>query len=163
MASVSLKNVAKTYPGDKGRDVIAVKDLSLDIADREFVVLAGPAGCGKSSIVRLIAGLEEISQGDIFIGEKRVNDVAPKDRDIAMIFPDYALYPHLTVFDNLAFGLQLRKFSKAEIKKACRRRGEHSRNRIVARTQTENAFRSRAAISCDRASDCPPTEGVPLS
>lgn len=117
MAKVSVKNVFKIYPGDKGRDVTAVRDVSLEIADREFVVLVGPSGCGKSTTLRMIAGLEEISQGDIYIGDKRVNDVAPKDRDIAMVFQNYALYPHMSVYDNLAFGLKLRKFPKAEIKK----------------------------------------------
>jgi len=97
--------------------VTAVKDVSLEIADREFVVLVGPSGCGKSTTLRMIAGLEEISKGDIYIGDKRVNDVAPKDRDIAMVFQNYALYPHMSVYDNLAFGLKLRKFPKAEIKK----------------------------------------------
>jgi multiple sugar transport system ATP-binding protein len=117
MAKVSLKNVSKIYPGEKGGEINAVKDLSLEVADREFVVLAGSAGCGKSTVLRMIAGLEEISKGDIHIGEKRVNGVAPKDRDIAMVFQNYALYPHMSVYDNLAFGLKLRKFSKPEIKK----------------------------------------------
>ncbi len=117
MAKVSVQNVYKIYPGDKGADVTAVNDVSLEIADREFVVLVGPSGCGKSTTLRMIAGLEEISRGDIFIGERRVNDVAPKDRDIAMVFQNYALYPHMSVFENMAFGLKLRKFPKAEIKK----------------------------------------------
>jgi multiple sugar transport system ATP-binding protein len=117
MAKVSVRNVSKIYSGEKGRDVTAVKDVSLEVADREFVVLVGPSGCGKSTTLRMIAGLEEISKGDIFIGDKRVNNVPPKDRDIAMVFQNYALYPHMTVFDNLAFGLKLRKFPKAEIKK----------------------------------------------
>src|SRR4249920_973853 len=115
MAKVSVRNVYKIYPGDKGGDVIAVKDVSLEIADREFVVLVGPSGCGKSTTLRMIAGLEEISKGDVYIGDKRVNDVAPKDRDIAMVFQNYALYPHMSVYDNLAFGLKLRKRPKAEI------------------------------------------------
>ncbi len=117
MAKVSVKNVFKIYPGEKGGDVTAVSDVSLEIADREFVVLVGPSGCVKSTTLRMIAGLEEISKGDVYIGEKRVNDVAPKDRDIAMVFQNYALYPHMSVYDNLAFGLKLRKFPKAEIKK----------------------------------------------
>ena len=116
MASVSVKNVSKFYPGEKGGQVTALRDVSLEIADREFVVIVGPSGCGKSTILRMIAGLEEISEGDIYIGEKRVNDVAPKDRDIAMAFQDGALYPHLSVYDNLAFGLKLRKFGQTEIK-----------------------------------------------
>ena len=117
MAKVSLKNVSKIYPRENGGEINAIKDLSLEIADREFVVLAGSPGCGKSTVLRMIAGLEEISKGDIYIGEKRVNGVAPKDRDIAMVFQNYALYPHMSVYDNLAFGLKLRKFSQPEIKK----------------------------------------------
>ena len=117
MAKVSVKNVFKIYPGEKGGDVTAVKDVSLEIQDREFVVLVGPSGCGKSTTLRMIAGLEEISKGDIMIGERRVNDVPPKDRDIAMVFQNYALYPHMSVYDNMAFGLKLRKFPKPEIKK----------------------------------------------
>jgi multiple sugar transport system ATP-binding protein len=118
MAKVTVSHVYKIYPGDKkGRDVTAVDDVSLEIADREFVVLVGPSGCGKSTTLRMIAGLEEISRGDIFIGDRRVNGVPPKDRDIAMVFQNYALYPHMSVYDNMAFGLKLRKFSKAEIKK----------------------------------------------
>ena len=117
MAKVSLKNVSKIYPRENGGEINAIKDLSLEIADGEFVVLAGSPGCGKSTVLRMIAGLEEISKGDIYIGEKRVNGVAPKDRDIAMVFQNYALYPHMSVYDNLAFGLKLRKFSQPEIKK----------------------------------------------
>ena len=117
MANVSVKNVYKIYPGEKGGDITAVSDVSLEIADREFVVLVGPSGCGKSTTLRMIAGLEEISKGDVFIGERRVNDVPPKDRDIAMVFQNYALYPHMSVYDNMAFGLKLRKFAKPEIKK----------------------------------------------
>jgi multiple sugar transport system ATP-binding protein len=117
MAKVSLKNVSKIYPRENGGEINAIKELSLEIADREFVVLAGSPGCGKSTVLRMIAGLEEISKGDIYIGEKRVNGVAPKDRDIAMVFQNYALYPHMSVYDNLAFGLKLRKFPEPEIKK----------------------------------------------
>jgi multiple sugar transport system ATP-binding protein len=117
MAKVSVRNVSKIYLAEKGRNVTAVKDLNVEVADREFLVLVGPSGCGKSTTLRMIAGLEEISKGDIFIDDKRVNDLAPKDRDIAMVFQNCALYPHMTVFDNLAFGLKMRKFSKAEIRK----------------------------------------------
>jgi multiple sugar transport system ATP-binding protein len=117
MAKVSVQNVYKIYPGDKGRDITAVDNVTLEIQDREFVVLVGPSGCGKSTTLRMIAGLEEISEGDIYIGDRRVNDVPPKDRDIAMVFQNYALYPHMSVYDNLAFGLKLRKYPKAEIKK----------------------------------------------
>jgi multiple sugar transport system ATP-binding protein len=117
MAKVTVNHVYKTYPSDRGRDVTAVEDISLEVADREFVVLVGPSGCGKSTTLRMIAGLEEITRGDIFIGERRVNDLPPKDRDIAMVFQNYALYPHMTAYDNIAFGLKLRRYTRAEIKK----------------------------------------------
>ncbi|HEY2799531.1 MAG TPA: ABC transporter ATP-binding protein [Chthoniobacterales bacterium] len=117
MASVFVKNVSKIYPDEKGRKVAAVKDLNIEIPDREFVVLVGPAGCGKSTLLRMIAGLEKVSRGEICIAEKRANELAPKDRDIAMVFQEDALYPHLNVFDNLAFGLKLRKHAEPEIKK----------------------------------------------
>ena len=100
--------------------VIAVEDFNLEVADGEFVVLVGPSGCGKSTTLRMVAGLEEISGGELYIGGKLVNDVAPKDRDIAMVFQSYALYPHMTVYDNLAFPLKLRKASKDEIDKKVR-------------------------------------------
>jgi multiple sugar transport system ATP-binding protein len=117
MANVTLSHVYKNYPSEKGRDIPAVEDVSLEVADREFLVLVGPSGCGKSTTLRMIAGLEEISRGDIFIGDRRVNDLAPKDRDIAMVFQNYALYPHMTAYDNIAFGLKLRRYPKSEIKK----------------------------------------------
>ena len=143
MATVSLKNIKKIYPfsGDdvkqnkkkkKKKDesvsdepkaklqvtdkgVVAVQEFNLEIADKEFIVLVGPSGCGKSTTLRMIAGLEEISEGELYIGERLVNDVAPKDRDIAMVFQNYALYPHMTVYDNMAFALKLRHAPKAEI------------------------------------------------
>ena len=113
MASLSLKNINKTYPNG----FVAVKNFNLDIADKEFIIFVGPSGCGKSTTLRMIAGLEEISSGECYIDGKLVNDVEPKDRDIAMVFQNYALYPHMTVFDNMAFGLKLRKTPKAEIKR----------------------------------------------
>jgi multiple sugar transport system ATP-binding protein len=113
VAEVSLKHIVKVYDGN----VKAVNDLSLDIKDREFMVLVGPSGCGKSTLLRMIAGLEEISGGDLHIGDRRCNDVAPKDRDIAMVFQNYALYPHMSVAENLAFGLKLRRVAASEIKK----------------------------------------------
>src|SRR5690625_938649 len=113
MAGLRLENLCKKYPGS---DELAVTDFNLEIQDKEFLVLVGPSGCGKSTTLRMIAGLEEITEGDLYIGDKRVNDVAPKDRDIAMVFQNYALYPHMNVFDNMAFGLKLRKFKKDEIK-----------------------------------------------
>jgi len=112
MASVTYDHVTKRFG-----DVIAVNDLSIEIADKEFLVFVGPSGCGKTTSLRLLAGLEEISDGNIYIGDRLVNDVAPKDRDIAMVFQSYALYPHMTVYDNMAFGLKLRKVPKAEIKR----------------------------------------------
>ena len=111
MAKVLLENVSKVYPGG----VKAVDAANLEIGDQEFVVLVGPSGCGKSTTLRMVAGLEEISSGNIFIDGKRVNDVPPKDRDIAMVFQNYALYPHMTVYKNMAFGLMLRKYPKPEI------------------------------------------------
>ena len=113
MASLSLKGIYKKYPGG----VTAVSDFNLEIKDKEFIILVGPSGCGKSTTLRMIAGLEEISDGELYIGDKMVNDVAPKDRDIAMVFQNYALYPHMTVFENMAFGLKLRKTPKDEIKR----------------------------------------------
>ncbi|NLO99346.1 MAG: sn-glycerol-3-phosphate ABC transporter ATP-binding protein UgpC [Clostridiaceae bacterium] len=113
MAGVVLKNVYKTYPGG----VTAVSDFNIEIEDKEFIILVGPSGCGKTTTLRMIAGLEEITQGELYIGDKLCNDVAPKDRDIAMVFQNYALYPHMTVFDNMAFGLKLRKTPKEEIKR----------------------------------------------
>jgi multiple sugar transport system ATP-binding protein len=113
MARVQLENVSKIYPGN----VKAVDSISLQIADREFIVLVGPSGCGKSTTLRMIAGLEEISEGIIRIGDRVVNDVPPKSRDIAMVFQNYALYPHMTVYKNMAFGLKLRRMPRAEINK----------------------------------------------
>ena len=153
MASVTLKNIKKIYPfngddekkakkskkskkdevvdeekkvnlqiTDKG--VVAVQEFNLEIADKEFIVLVGPSGCGKSTTLRMIAGLEEISEGELYIGDRMVNDVAPKDRDIAMVFQNYALYPHMTVYDNLAFALKLRHTPKEEIDKAVKQAAE---------------------------------------
>nr|BFE81180.1 hypothetical protein GCM10020093_037810 [Planobispora longispora] len=113
MASIVLNSVDKIYAGG----VKAVNGLNLEIRDGEFMVLVGPSGCGKSTALRMIAGLEDISGGEILIGEKVVNHLPPKDRDIAMVFQNYALYPHMTVEENLAFGLKLRKMPKAEISK----------------------------------------------
>ncbi len=113
MAGLVAKGIYKRYPGG----VTAVTDFNIKINDKEFIVLVGPSGCGKSTTLRMIAGLEEISEGELYIGDRLVNDVAPKDRDIAMVFQNYALYPHMTVFDNIAFGLKLRKVPKDEIKK----------------------------------------------
>ncbi|MDI6641579.1 MAG: sn-glycerol-3-phosphate ABC transporter ATP-binding protein UgpC [Elusimicrobiota bacterium] len=110
MARVRLKNVEKKYG-----EVVAVKDFNLDIEDKQFCVLVGPSGCGKTTTLRLVAGLEELTSGEIYIGERKVNNVPPKDRDIAMVFQNYALYPHMSVYDNMGFGLKLRGYSKREI------------------------------------------------
>lgn len=141
MAEVVLKNIKKVYPqtetkkkkGEQEKKsnlkvteegVLAVQDFNLEIADREFIVLVGPSGCGKSTTLRMVAGLEEISGGDLFIDGKRMNDVEPKDRDIAMVFQNYALYPHMTVYENMAFSLKLKKMSKEEIDKKVREAAE---------------------------------------
>src|SRR5438093_9401115 len=110
MAQVALRNIVKTV--DK---TPAVQGIDLDIADREFIVLVGPSGCGKSTTLRMIAGLEEVTSGEVWIGDQLVNNVPPKDRDIAMVFQNYALYPHMTAYENMAFGLKLRGFKKKEI------------------------------------------------
>lgn len=116
MATLSLKNLNKIYDNN----VQAVFDFNLDVKDKEFIVFVGPSGCGKSTTLRMIAGLEDITKGDLYIDEKRVNDIAPKDRDIAMVFQSYALYPHMSVFDNMAFGLKIKKVPKDEINKRVR-------------------------------------------
>ena len=116
MASLSLKNICKTYPNG----FQAVKNFNLEIADKEFIIFVGPSGCGKSTTLRMIAGLEDISSGELWIGNNLVNDVEPKDRDIAMVFQNYALYPHMSVYDNMAFGLKLRKTPKEKIDKLVR-------------------------------------------
>ncbi|MCC9021884.1 ABC transporter ATP-binding protein [Bacillus nakamurai] len=113
MAELRMEHIYKYYDQKEA----AVDDFNLHIKDKEFIVFVGPSGCGKSTTLRMVAGLEEITKGDFYIGEKRVNDIAPKDRDIAMVFQNYALYPHMTVYDNIAFGLKLRKMPKPEIKK----------------------------------------------
>ncbi len=112
VASVKLQSVKKVFDGG----VVAVQDVNIDVQDKEFAVLVGPSGCGKTTTLRMIAGLEEATEGSIYIGDRLVNDVPPKDRDIAMVFQNYALYPHMTVYDNMAFGLKLRKYPKQEIK-----------------------------------------------
>ena len=116
MAGVSIQNVRKVYPGG----VLAVQDFTLDVRDREFVVLVGPSGCGKTTVLRMIAGLEDITEGEVRIGGRVVNDVPPKDRDIAMVFQNYAIYPHMTVYENMAFGLRQRKVPRREIDRRVR-------------------------------------------
>ena len=128
MAQIVLDEVDKLYPGG----VKGIDGLNLDIADGEFMVLVGPSGCGKSTALRSIAGLEEITSGEISIGGRVVNDLPPKDRDIAMVFQNYALYPHMTVYENMSFGLRLKKFPKAEIKA----RVENAARILVAAART---------------------------
>src|SRR5215510_4004764 len=111
MATIEMKNIVKKYPDG----FEAVKDVSVDVADGEFMILVGPSGCGKSTALRMIAGLEDITSGDLIIGGERVNDLAPRDRDIAMVFQNYALYPHMTVRDNMGFALKLAKVDKGTI------------------------------------------------
>ena len=117
MANLRLENIEKVYDGK----VVAVEGFNLDIADKEFIILVGPSGCGKSTVLRMIAGLEDITSGNLYIDDKLVNDVEPKDRDIAMVFQNYALYPHMNVYDNMAFGLKMRKVDKAEIDESVRK------------------------------------------
>ena len=142
MANVSLQHIKKVYPNTESKKkkkgepekksnlqiteegVLAVQDFNLEISDREFIVLVGPSGCGKSTTLRMVAGLEDISEGDLLIDGKRMNDVEPKDRDIAMVFQNYALYPHMTVYENMAFALKLRKVPKDEIDKKVREAAE---------------------------------------
>ncbi|OTN77823.1 maltodextrin import ATP-binding protein MsmX [Enterococcus sp. 8G7_MSG3316] len=114
MTELSLKHIHKKYDN---AETYSVTDFDLEIKDKEFIVFVGPSGCGKSTTLRMIAGLEDISEGDFTIDGQRMNDVVPKDRDIAMVFQNYALYPHMTVFDNMAFGLKLRKYDKSETAK----------------------------------------------
>ncbi len=168
MAEVQLKNIKKVYPFISGEQkkskkkkadepekkkvnlqitdegVVAVQEFSLDIKDKEFIVLVGPSGCGKSTTLRMVAGLEEISGGELYIDGKLMNDVAPKDRDIAMVFQNYALYPHMTVYDNMAFSLKLRHTPKDEIDKKVREAAEildeghaHGRASVEPRRQAE--------------------------
>ena len=130
MASLSLRNIYKVYPNGFN----AVKDFNLEIEDKEFIIFVGPSGCGKSTTLRMIAGLEEISKGELYIDDKLVNDVEPKDRDIAMVFQSYALYPHMSIYDNMAFGLKLRKMPKDEIDRRVREAA-----RILAASLTEES------------------------
>ncbi len=150
MADVTLKDICKIYPGN----VKAVDNVNLYIKDREFVVLVGPSGCGKSTTLRMVAGLEEISSGTVSIGSRVVNDVPPKDRDIAMVFQNYALYPHMTVYENMAFGLKLRKFKKVDIDKRVQEAAEilgikeylHRRPKALSGGQRQRVAVGRAIV-----------------
>ena len=158
MAQVVLEKVTKIYPGG----VKAVDGIDLHIADQEFVVLVGPSGCGKSTTLRMVAGLEEITDGTIRIGERVVNDVPPKDRDIAMVFQNYALYPHMTVYKNMAFGLKLRKVPKAEIDQRVRGGGEDPGHRAPAGAQAQGPVGRAAAAGGGRPGDRARAGGVPV-
>lgn len=150
MAKVVLENVYKFYPGH----IPAVQDASLEIQDQEFVVLVGPSGCGKSTTLRMIAGLEEISKGNIYIDGKKINEVPPKDRDLAMVFQNYALYPHMTVYKNMAFGLKLRRYPKDEIEKRVHHAAEmldikdliHRRPKALSGGQRQRVAVGRAIV-----------------
>lgn len=154
MAGIRLVNVNKTFPGN----VTVIPNLNLEIRDREFVILVGPSGCGKSTTLRMIAGLESITSGDLYIGDKRVNDVAPKDRDIAMVFQSYALYPHMSVYDNLAFGLKLRHVPKDEIDKKVKAAAKmldiekylHRKPRALSGGQRQRVALGRAIVRSPR-------------
>ena len=148
MAQVSLKNLCKIYPGN----IEAVHDVTLEIEDREFVVLVGPSGCGKSTTLRMIAGLEDVTKGEIWIGNKMVNDVPPKDRDIAMVFQNYALYPHMTVYENMSFALRLRKYPKSEIETRVREAAEIlSITKLLNRRPKELSGGQRQRVAVGRA------------
>ena len=149
MASVTLKNVYKVYPGG----VTAVSDFNLDIADKEFIVLVGPSGCGKSTTLRMVAGLEEITEGELYIGDKLMNDVAPKDRDIAMVFQNYALYPHMTVYDNMAFGLKLRKLLKLKSIVVLKKQ-QNLGHRASAQQKAKSSIRRTKTKGCSRSCYC---------
>ena len=157
MAQIMLDQVDKIYAGG----VKAVSELNLDIGDGEFMVLVGPSGCGKSTALRMIAGLEEISGGTIQIGGRVVNDLPPKDRDIAMVFQNYALYPHMTVEQNLAFGLQMRKMAKDEISRRVQEAGKMLGLEPLPGPQARRAVRRPAAAGGDGAGDRPRAAGVP--
>ena len=167
MASLSLRHIYKIYPGN----VTAVKDVNIEIKDKEFIVLVGPSGCGKSTTLRMIAGLEEIPKGELYIGDRLVNDIAPKDRDIAMVFQNYALYPHMTVYENMAFGLKLRKVPKDEIDRKVKEAAkildiEHLLDRKPkaeppARPEAEGYVRWSKTACCHGSCNRPESAGLP--
>ena len=157
MADVTLRNLVKTYDA-----VPAVRGIDLDIADHEFVVLVGPSGCGKSTTLRMIAGLEEITGGEIAIGGDVVNDVPPKDRDIAMVFQNYALYPHMTVAENMSFGLRLKRFPKAEIKQRVDEAARILDITELLEPQAEGALRRPAPARRDGPRHRAQSQGVPV-
>jgi len=157
VAAIQLENVSKVYP-DGTR---AVRSLDLEIADGELVVFVGPSGCGKTSALRMVAGLEEISEGTIRIGDEVVNDLPPKDRDVAMIFQNYALYPHMTAFDNMAFALKLRNLRKGERERRVRDAAQVLAADRRARQEAAHALRRPAPAGRDGARDRQGAAGVP--
>ena len=157
MASVTYEHVWKKFG-----DVVALQDLDIKIEDKEFLVLVGPSGCGKTTALRCLAGLEEATSGDIKIDDKVVNNIAPKDRDIAMVFQSYALYPHMTVYDNMAFGLKLRNTPKARDQATGRRSRPHHGHRRPVETKTPRTFRRSAPARGSRPRHRPRAQGFPL-
>ena len=157
MAQVTLRKVVKYYD-----EVEAVSAIDLDIADKEFVVLVGPSGCGKSTTLRMIAGLEEITGGEIAVDGEVVNDVPPKDRDMAMVFQNYALYPHMTVYQNMSFGLRLKHYPEGRDREARAGGGPHPRHHGAARSQAAPALRRPAPARRDGPRDRAQSEGVPV-
>lgn len=152
MASLTLRNIYKIYQGN----VTAVNDFNLEIEDKEFIVLVGPSGCGKSTTLRMVAGLEEITKGELYIDDKLVNNVPPKDRDIAMVFQSYALYPHMTVYNNMAFGLKLRKVPKDEIDRRVREaakildiEGYRAFPKVKTKVRSEFSAKANMKRACD--------------
>jgi sn-glycerol 3-phosphate transport system ATP-binding protein len=151
MAKLELRNVKKTY-GKGARSIDVIHGISIDIADGEFVVMVGPSGCGKSTLLRMVAGLEEISGGEIAIGERVVNDLEPKDRDIAMVFQNYALYPHMSVYENMAYGLKIRGFSKSDIEaKVQKAAGILELGTLLQRTPRQLSGGQRQRVAMGRA------------
>jgi ABC-type sugar transport system ATPase subunit len=155
MASVTYEHVTKRY-----RDTTAVHDLNITVEDGEFLVFVGPSGCGKTTSLRMLAGLEEVSAGSIYIGDRRVNDVPPKDRDIAMVFQSYALYPHMTVAENMAFGLKLRGLPTGGDRKPGQGGGQAPWDRAPAQPQAQGTFGWATAAGCRRAGHCAQPGGV---
>ena len=158
MASISMKNIVKKY----GDGFPAVNDVSLEVADGEFVILVGPSGCGKSTLLRMIVGLEDITSGDMLIGGTRVNEKAPRDRNLAMVFQDYALYPHLTVFENIAFPLRLKNTPEAEVKELVGQTAERPGVDRALGPQAGQPLRRAAAACRDGPRHHPPSGCVPL-
>ena len=180
MAEVILKNLKKVYPNTEKKKkakkgepekktslqitdegVVAVQDFNLHIADKEFIVLVGPSGCGKSTTLRMIAGLEDISGGELYIGGKLMNDVEPKDRDIAMVFQSYALYPHMTVYENMAFSLKLKKAAQGRDRPAGPSGGRDSGHHPVSGPQAQGPVRRPAAACGHRPRHRPQPRRVP--